>query len=491
MGKKKKPFKSPATQESIYRTMMTMTIAVASLFFIKDLASGSSKGGVIIGICLFVFIALAATMKFLKIDQYKQQFVLCVALVFLVTLISANSGNFYSDDFPLFLAVIGMSGVYLEPAYTMVQGILVTIALIVLYILHPEKADPLSQYIMCVLCLDVAAYSFYMVIKRGRAFIKLGHIRATEAESLLLAVKAIGQELETNYETSTARIDGMKEVNLRLETSTNSLKQGSAGIREGSTAANIACGDVQTRMQITEKHIDDLNTEVQKVEKALADSTHYMLEMDHQMQSVHQTIGETNEVFQKLQEQMQKISNMTNQLTSISSTTQILALNASIEAARAGKYGTGFAVVAEEVQRLAQDSSACSSEVIGVVDGIRQQIDITAKQLSESSEAIVTLLGTLSSLRGGFDGLNTQFTSLYQNIEEQNDNISNMDLIFNDLKDKVLEMSHYSQENHAMVDSIVDAVTAYKQHVTLIVDDTKHIHDLSSSMLDVSIEDVC
>ena len=128
-------------------------------------------------------------------------------LPLVVFFISIFSGSYYSDDFPLFLAVVGLCGIYLEPFYTKIQAGEITVLLALLYIVHPEKADPLGQFIMCVVLFDVAAFSFYMAIGRGRSFIELSNIRAEEAEKLLESIKMVGHELQVSCENSSGRID--------------------------------------------------------------------------------------------------------------------------------------------------------------------------------------------------------------------------------------------------------------------------------------------
>lgn len=489
MNKKEEKVKSPISQEKIFKIMLIITFSVAGIFFLKNVIGQNVKGAAVIGVCLLFLVGTIMIMKKFQVEQVKQQFVLAICLVVIVFLISANSGNYYSDDFPLFLAVIGLCGIYLEPHYAKYQTILITILLVVLYLLNPKKADPLSQYIMCIVVFDVAAYTFYLVIKRGRAFIELSFMRAKEAEELIESIKNVGNDLQENYENSSGRIDGMREVNAKLEENASELKKGSGEIFQETHDVETSCAQVQECMQVTEQHIDSLNEEVQKVEKSLSESKITMREMDEQMQSVKKTVDDTKGVFALFQEQIQEISRDTDQLTNIASNTEMLALNASIEAARAGEAGSGFAVVASQVQTLAVDSNRCSEQVIHVVDGMKKQIAKTTDQLEESVLAIDTSLATLQGLQQGFDSLTTQFGSLYKNIEEQNENVSNVDAIFEQLQKKISEMSSHSEENEAVVESIIDAMHTYQEHMNLVVEDTKQIRELSATMLAISAKE--
>lgn len=429
-------------------------------------------------------------MNKMNVSQYTKQLVLCIMLPLVVFFISIFSGNYYSDDFPLFLAVVGLSGIYLEPTYTKFQMVEITILLALLYVIHPGKADPLSQYIMCVVLFDVAAFTFYLAIGRGRSFIELSSIRAEEAVKLLDSLKTVGEELQASCETSSGRIDGIREANEKLKKNTVELENGSMEVERETHEVEASCKEVQACVQVTESHIDALNREVKGVEEALSQNKENMRSMDEKMQSVKETVAATQEVFAQLQEQIQKVADATKQLNSIASNTKMLALNASIEAARAGEAGAGFAVVASQVQDLAVDSNTCSNEVSQVVENMKDQIDATTSQLEESVEAITASLDSLLELGDGFDGLTNRFDSLYVNIEEQNKGVQKVDSIFEDLRNKILLMSTCSEENRTVVDGIIDSVEAYKDYMDKIIGDTLELHKLSNSMLEMSGENI-
>lgn len=480
--------KGPVKQDTIFRIMMIMTFVVAGVFFIKNVLSKSWQGAIVIGICLLVFSIIVFIMHKMNVDQYKKQFILSIALVFLVFLISANSGNFYSDDFPLFLAILALSGIYLEPAYTMVQAPLATIALIVLYLINPGKADPLSQYIMCVVLFDLTAFILYLLIKRGRAFIEISIERAADAERLLESIKQVSEKLEENYNNSSERLMGLKDINSQLADSTQNLQKGSREIFEGTSQVDETCSIVQEHIHVSESSVDALNKKVQHVEDALNRSRQAMEQMTEQMKLVKNTVDDVNNLFAVLQQQTDKITAVTSHLNSISSNTRMLALNASVEAARAGEAGKGFSVVAQEVKSLSGESKSCSDNVSEIVLGMNEHITATSKNLEECTKAIVNSLSSLSAMESGFGTLINEFSQLYQNISEQNDSVTSINSVFGELKNKVGEMNTYSEDNQEAVNAILTALDVYKHSMNMIIEDTKQLQRLSASMLDLTEE---
>ena len=185
--------KKPISKSTIYKVMLYATYLVAGAIFIKNIIAGSIQGMLVIGIALLVFTVMLLVMKVRNVAVEKKQMAVSMSLIFLVFIISLFSGESYSDDFCLYLAVMGLTGMYLRPKYTAIQGVLCDVLLIIQYLLHPEKAETLGQFILCCVMFSLAAFMFYMAIKRGRGFIQISERRAEEAERLLNSLKEMGE----------------------------------------------------------------------------------------------------------------------------------------------------------------------------------------------------------------------------------------------------------------------------------------------------------
>lgn len=489
MNTKEHVVRQPMPRATIFKIMLYTTYAVAGIFLLKNVFTGSLGAIAAIAACMLVFTVVLLWMRATKKELSQQQYVSAIAILFLVFIISLYSGDFYSDDFGLYMAIIGATGMYLQPTHTRTQIILTDVLLALQYIIHPEKADPLSQYIMCMVIFTLGGIMFYLVIRRGRTYIEIGEGRAEDAEQLLSTLQQLGQELNHNVENSTSSIETLKAANERLGHNAEELRRGSSSITQGARSVSEACGDVQETMTRTEQQVDTLTENVQDFEQSLSLNRRNMQEMSQQMQSVQSTMSQANEVFRIMEAQMKEITAVTEQLNSITSSTTMLALNASIEAARAGQSGAGFAVVASKVQELAVDSTKCSGQVAEVVSSMQAQIRETTKQLAESSQAIFSSLSALQELQNGFDHLTDGFSSLYRNIEAQNGNITQVNSIFEQLKNSVAEMSRCSADNQETVSDITEAMGVYQVNMDIMMEDTRHVRELSSDLLQVAQQD--
>ena len=225
--------RAPMSKEAIYKLMLILVYIVAPVYLIKNAIAGVASGAAIIAVCLAVFAVIIFVMKKLNASDDKKQLVVCISLVGLVFLISLSSGQYYSDDYSLYMAVMCISGLYMEPKITRVQSILIPIVLVIQYILHPEKVESRSQFIMCVVVFILAAVLLCLLVKRGKAFIDISEARATEAEALIASMKAVGEELHSGMQNTAERYEELNDVNRRLVANAEELRKGSEGITQG------------------------------------------------------------------------------------------------------------------------------------------------------------------------------------------------------------------------------------------------------------------
>jgi len=116
------------------------------------------------------------------------------------------------------------------------------------------------------------------------------------------------------------------------------------------------------------------------------------------------------DVINDLSEKSKNIANITTTISSISEQTNLLALNASIEASRAGEHGKGFSVVAEEVRKLAEQSSESTQGISNEIQQIQEQIANAVAVMKDS----INYMGLSTS---SMDGISNIFAGIEKEIE--------------------------------------------------------------------------
>lgn len=121
---------------------------------------------------------------------------------------------------------------------------------------------------------------------------------------------------------------------------------------------------------------------------------------------ISETVKRTDTVILSLSEQAKEISNMVSIIKSVAEQTNLLALNAAIEAARAGEAGRGFAVVADEVRQLASRTSSASNEISNVVS---RNLEVT--------QQVLDAINSIDQLSGKNREMITQLSDIIDEIE--------------------------------------------------------------------------
>jgi methyl-accepting chemotaxis protein PixJ len=141
------------------------------------------------------------------------------------------------------------------------------------------------------------------------------------------------------------------------------------------------------------------------------------------MLGIRETVAETGKKIKRLSESSQKISRVVNLISNFTTQTQLLALNASIEATRAGEYGRGFAVVAEEVRSLARQSAAATTDIENLVQEIQTETIDVASAMEMGIQQVVSGTTLVDETRQSLNAIvaaTTEISELVQGITQSN-----------------------------------------------------------------------
>ena len=141
-------------------------------------------------------------------------------------------------------------------------------------------------------------------------------------------------------------------------------------------------------------------------------------EAKKQMETINETTNSVNALVQKLAQQTEEINSISKVITDITDQTNLLALNAAIEAARAGEHGKGFAVVADEVRKLAEESKNSANSIVNLTLEIKSDTENVERAVSESLMSVKDGVQIISEAGQSFISIEQAVAQMTTQIQE-------------------------------------------------------------------------
>jgi len=174
----------------------------------------------------------------------------------------------------------------------------------------------------------------------------------------------------------------------------------------------------------------------------------------------NQTMGKLNEAMAGINDSSGKISKIIKVIEEIAFQTNLLALNAAVEAARAGEHGKGFAVVADEVRNLAQRSAQAARETTDLIEGAVNRAKEGTDVACEVGRALGAIVGDVTKVTDLIDRITRASEEQAQGVDQVNSAVSQID--------KVTQQSAAGAEESA---SAAKELSAHAQSVKGVVDE--------------------
>lgn len=194
---------------------------------------------------------------------------------------------------------------------------------------------------------------------------------------------------------------------------------------------------------------------------------------------------ETNKSVDELSSMIGQVSSIIHVITAIADQTNLLALNAAIEAARAGEAGKGFAVVADEVRKLAEESSKASGEIINIIEMTTDK----AKHVVSNMGAVKSLIGeqkdALMTTQEAFDKIKSAYDNITGSFENTAAAMKKVNEKSKAISAQTQDIAAIAEESAASTEEISSAGQEQLASIEMISQSSK---DLSSLARDLNVE---
>lgn len=247
----------------------------------------------------------------------------------------------------------------------------------------------------------------------------------------------------------------------QLQVHNNETEQIVTAVTEMSSAASEVAMNANEVSNATSNASEDSHLAQQRVDTSVVSITALVDEVDQAAQHIH-----------SLNQQSQKIDNVLKVIGEIAEQTNLLALNAAIEAARAGEQGRGFAVVADEVRGLASRTQSSTKEIKEMLDDLHTLVAQAVSSMSHSQSTCSEAVGaansiteSLSSVTGAVETINDMTSQIATAATEQSSVTDEINRNMVAIQDIVTDLIHSSSNSEQVVSELNHAGTELKQLV--------------------------
>lgn len=273
------------------------------------------------------------------------------------------------------------------------------------------------------------------------------------AESLAGVLSDVRQSetnLSNNVEAVKAYISNTEELTQKIVVSMSEISQGASDQAEDILVAAEEVSKISDLIEENNVSLANLKDGSAEMELTSRNAIEILNSLSQMSETTEAAISLINEKMDMTNKATEEIAVATDLITNIASQTNLLAINASIEAARAGDSGRGFAVVAEEIKMLSDQSEQSASKIRDIISSLISTVEEANKAVKNVSDIITRQNKDIEDTEKAF----SRVMSCVKKSEQQVEEISNKNDVLGEAKDTITELisnlSAIAQENAAM-----------------------------------------
>ena len=285
--------------------------------------------------------------------------------------------------------------------------------------------------------------------------------------------QASGQ-LEENATATSGNVDS-------VETAVNEIATGATSQATETQRATEDVVMMGTMIEDTSTQVENLNSTAVEMSNASASARDALEELNHINEKAIESIEVIYQQTHTTNESALKIKDVTELIASIAEETNLLSLNASIEAARAGDAGKGFAVVASQIQKLAEQSNASTKKIDDIIHTLLMDSENAVHTMEEVREVMHQQSEKVEQTKQVFGSVNQGIDQSISGMETISEHTRQLDHARENIVDTVQNLSAIAQENAASTEetnAVVMEIGGVMQQISGNAQELRRIADI-------------
>lgn len=310
-----------------------------------------------------------------------------------------------------------------------------------------------------------------------------------QLEVLVLELDRIIANVKNSSELLYNKGNSLQEMARQTSDSTDEISRAVEDVSKGAMSQAEETEKASNNVEAIGSMITEIAASMEKLERTSQEMKDANDESSVIIGELSLSNDKTTEAIRKIGEQVhttndsvQAIRKAVDLITSIASETNLLSLNASIEAARAGDAGRGFAVVAAEIQKLAETSNNSAVEIGRIIDQLLEESEQTVAIMDEVDVIIREQREKLNQTRGKFERVTEGVNSSRKEAEAIAEQTASCDEARVGVMDVIQSLSAISEENAANAEETNASMEEINATLNLLSEETRELLALSAAL---------
>ena len=278
----------------------------------------------------------------------------------------------------------------------------------------------------------------------------LSRVTITLRDAMQRTILEINQNVQKLLEASSllgTAADNTNGTMNKVRSAVNRIVENSAEQAENSKSTSEHMRLMGENITETSAEVEALNSNAEFIHHSSEKAAETLSNLQHINSEVERIIGEVQEQTNRTNDSVQQIHKATAFITSIAEETDLLSLNASIEAARSGESGRGFAVVAEQIKKLSEQSNQSSSEIEETAMMLSEDSQKAVEIMQKMQEIIVSQSESMQDTQKVVEEVVAQIANSMQSIQQIKETTEHLANVRNEVLQAVETLSNIAQDS--------------------------------------------